>query len=301
MNSAIVKATFIVFSLMFSGAVFAQTSGSPSVPAAPPPPVGQRQEARDTTTQERKEFRQNTQQQRQDIRQDIQTQREDLRTQTVDQRRATTENIRSKRDAFLQDVGQKRDQFRDRMEQAREEFQQKTQEYRAGLKERLQTIRDERKREAVERVSDRFGHVNERITNHFLKALERLENILAKIRARADKAAENGHDISLVNSAIAAAQAAIKAARDAVSAQAGKIYEISVEGEENLGENVSETRHALNEDLKVTRGLVRKAHQAVIDALKTLKDIRGVDEEPATEESSGSSSPSGNDETEEGE
>ena len=165
------------------------------------------------------------------------------------------------------------DEFRANREKAREEMQTKREEFRTKLAE----IKDARKRKIVELIGLRFEKLNERWVNHWNKVLARLAEILTKIGTRADKAEAAGRDVSAVRAAITAARAAISAAQDALNTQAGKTYVIEITNEENLGQNVRETIQLARGDLRGVREKVREARQAVIEALRVLKGIRGVD------------------------
>lgn len=174
---------------------------------------------------------------------------------------------------FRQEIEQKREVFRhnlaERQENAREEREQKRQE----LRERLAQIQDERKRQIVERIASQFHEINERLTNHFLAVLNRLEDILSKIQARADRLAQNNVDTSSVNAAIDKAMGTIETTKAAIREQVGKVYEITIEGEDTLRANVGQTRQLLGNDLKAIHELVRQAYAAVKEALEALKNL----------------------------
>jgi len=153
---------------------------------------------------------------------------------------------------------------------------------REQFKERLQELRDEKKREVVERIDQNIGKHNEKWIEHWNKVLSRLTEILAKIKTRTDKAAGEGKDVTAVNSATAAADAAIAAAQSAIDAQAGKTYVIEITDEEHLGENVSEVVRGFKTDVKAVVEKVQAAKKAVQNAFKALKVIIKPEEEEAS-------------------
>ena len=140
-------------------------------------------------------------------------------------------------------------------------------------------------RRVVELLDLRTDKMLERWVEHWNKVLSRLTELLAKIESRTDKAETAGHDVSTVRAAIAEAEAAIADAQNAVNELAGKTFVIEITDEQNLGHNVSDTIHAVREDLLAVREKVRLARQAILDALHALQAIRGVDEVEATIES----------------
>lgn len=176
------------------------------------------------------------------------------------------EDARARRQAAIDEFQARRQVSKDEWEAKREEFKQK-----------LTEIRDERKRSIVELIDLRIDKMVERWANHWNKVLTRLSEILAKVGTRADKAETAGHDVSAVRAAIAAAEAAIAAAQNAVNELAGKTFVIEITDEETLGQNVRETIHAARAEFVAAREKVREARQAVLDALHSLKAIRGVD------------------------
>ncbi|OGM04010.1 hypothetical protein A3E15_01330 [Candidatus Woesebacteria bacterium RIFCSPHIGHO2_12_FULL_42_9] len=197
--------------------------------------------------------------------------------QVNEDRKDALEEIRASRRVALEAAKKAREEALDEAKARREEF-----------KEQLEELRDERKAKVVENIDERLAAINEKWINHFNKILGRLSEILTKIQGRADALAEDGVDVTEVNSAIADAQAAIDAAQAAVDAQAGKVYIIGITGEENLGENVSEVIHELRADIAAVRELVKDARRSVHDAFKALKDAAG---EPDEDEDEGELTP----------
>ena len=157
--------------------------------------------------------------------------------------------------------------------------QTQIEERRAELQTRLQSIRDERKKQAVERIHEAVNALNERMTDHFTNVLDQIDKMLDRVESRTDKAEANGLDVSTVRPEITNAENAIAAARAAVEAQAGKVYEVQITGSETtLRADVGKTRQELHEDLTGVRDLVKAAREAVRNAAVTLAQIPRVND-----------------------
>ena len=210
----------------------------------------------------------------------------------------SAEADKANREAFKQRAEQEREamkvsreEFKNKIEVQREELKTKREEQRAELKTKLEKIKDERKKAVVENLDKRFDEINIKTTTQWTNALIRLEDLLVKISLRADKAAENGADVSATSSALEKARTAIVAARAAITAQASKTYPIDIVSEAELRSAVAQTRDRLNQDLKAVREVMRSAQQAVVDALTSLKGVPKVDEASSTTSTSATLAP----------
>lgn len=268
------KLQFVIASLFFALPVLAQTPTS--TPTLTPPsaaPRTLRQEHRTNTQEMKQDFRQNIQEKRRDLRQGVQTQRTDLR-----QFQGTKEELQQKREDLKKTMLDKMEAFRNEVNTKREELKKKIETQREELKKKLQKIKDERKRAAVERIEKAIAELNERRIDHFNKAADQIEKVLERITSRVDKAETNSRDVSKVRTAITAAEDSIAKARDAIKAQAGKTYTVTINTEEKLRADVGSARKALHDDLMKVQEAVKAAREAVYQAARTLAEIRGVDE-----------------------
>lgn len=145
-----------------------------------------------------------------------------------------------------------REQIQIRKQEAVQNTQLKREEYR----HRLAEIKDERRQRIVENLDQRIIQVNDKWVGHWNNVLSRLETILAKIKQESP-----GADI-------AAAQAAIVKAQEAVDSQADKVYSIEIVDDENLGQNVRSTISELHADLREVRALVKAARDEVVDIIR---------------------------------
>ena len=159
----------------------------------------------------------------------------------------------------------------------REEVQQNMQEKRTAARERWQAVKDERKLSALERIETHLANINNRVTAHFSRVLTRLEAILAKISTRADRAAQNGKDISNVTDATASATVAISSAKEAVASQAAKTYEVTITDETTAKQVVQTVMQQLKADLAAVRQTVTAAREAVHAAAQALRTVIGTE------------------------
>ena len=100
---------------------------------------------------------------------------------------------------------------------------------------------------------------------------------MVRIGERTNTAESRGVDVSSVDLAIAAAQAAISSAKTAVEAQATKTYTLTIDSEDKLRTDISKTRKALYEDLQVVYGQVKIARDAVHEAARAYAKAHGRD------------------------
>lgn len=138
-----------------------------------------------------------------------------------------------------------------------EQIQTRRQEF----KERMNQIRDEKKKEILEHISRQLTLINDRVTKAMLRHLERLQALLDKIKDRVPEIDTGG------------AQAKIDEAKAAVGAQAAKEYIIEFNDEAGLRVGASAAKQQLRADLKAVREKIQLARQAVVNVLKTAKEL----------------------------
>lgn len=135
------------------------------------------------------------------------------------------------------------------------------QERRQEFKDKLIQIRDEKKRQILERISNQLQFINDKAVKAMLNHLERLQALLEKIKTRKP-------ETNTTNT-----QTKINEAKTAVEAQADKEYIIEFSGEAGLRVGASTAKTKLRADLKFVKEKVRLARQAVVDLLKTTKEL----------------------------
>lgn len=171
----------------------------------------------------------------------------------------TAEERRTEAASRIQD---KRRETQDRLTDKREEFQ-----------ERLSNLRDERKAQVLENVDRRLSSILTRWISHWNNVLSRLDQILAKVTTRAERLAQNGVDVSVVNSAIDSAEAAIARAQEQIDELAGKDYVFEVGEEASLGEDVRTFLASFKEDMRTVSEAVKSAREAVHQAIRSLNSV----------------------------
>jgi len=193
--------------------------------------------------------------------------------------RISTEEFQQNREEIKRLIEQNRIEFRNQIQEKREEMKAKIKALKEQLREKLRERISERKQKIVERIYERINALNERMTDHYLNVLDHLEKVLERIESRTAKAKLNGRDVTQVEAAIEKAHRAIDTAREAVKAQAEKVYEPpEITTEENLKLDVGKLRQQLHDDLKAVEKLVKDARDAVRQAAVALAQIPKVDE-----------------------
>ncbi|MBI2064794.1 MAG: hypothetical protein HYT62_01930 [Candidatus Yanofskybacteria bacterium] len=251
-KNKLVKISVISFaSLGLALSVFAQT----------PSPTS-RSEIKDARRENKEEAKQILEQKREELKQNSENKREELK---------------QNREELKQDFEQKREELKDRLEQKKEELKDRIENKREELKKRLEKIKDNRKKQVVEKIDKNLDSLNEKITDRLLENLKKLEDILVRIGERTDVAEGRGVDVSSVDSAVVAAQAAIGDVKTAVEVQATKTYSLAISTEDKLKTDVGKTRRLLQEDLKVVSEKVKVARNAVHEAAQAFAKAHGRD------------------------
>lgn len=132
---------------------------------------------------------------------------------------------------------------------------------RAEFREKISQVRDEKKKQILEHISNQLQLINDKATKAMLNHLERLQSLVNKIKTRKPSADAT------------TAQTKIDEAKTAVEAQAANEYVIEFNGESGLRVGASNAKTKLRTDLKAVREKVRLARQAVVDLLKTVKEL----------------------------
>jgi hypothetical protein len=193
--------------------------------------------------------------------------------------RISVQEFQQNRVEVQRQIEQNRIEFRNQIQNKREEMKTKIDALKEKLRERLRERIGERKRAIVEKIYDRINVLNERMTDHYMDVLDHLEKVLERIESRTAKAKLNGRDVTSVESAIEKAHQAINTAREAVKAQAEKVYQPpEITTEANLKLDVGKLRQQLHDDLRAVEKLVKDARDAVRQAAVALAQIPKVDE-----------------------
>jgi len=177
-----------------------------------------------------------------------------IREEAVKERQNTLNEIRSNRQEALKDFQVKREEF----------------------KKNVREIKSETKQKVLTNLVERFANINEKWVSHWENVLDRFSKILTKMEDKIENVEENsGKDTKEVASAINEAKKVISSAREAVKAQAGKVYLPEVNDEATLGENVRLLISQFRSDLRGTFKYVQDARKATYNAFLKFKLLFG--------------------------
>jgi len=126
---------------------------------------------------------------------------------------------------------------------------------RTEFNTKLQTIRDQNKKSLVERINSRLEEINKNQTDRYNVILGELQSFLDKISSSATPTA------SLAN--ITNAQNKINIAKSAVSAQAQKVYIMTITDDATLKQNAGAVVSQFRQDITSVFKLVVDAKQAI--------------------------------------
>ena len=221
------------------------------------------------------------------VRKEIKTTRDAVKTEIKDTRNTVRAEIKDNREqmklkvesakkdleAKREEMKLQREEFNERLKEKRQALQEQIKEKKETLKERLKIVKDERKKQTVEKLDQRMDALNEKMTSHFSEALKKIDDLLVRIGERANRAEENGIDVSAVRSAITSVSTSIEASRAAIAVQAGKTYTITITSETGLRQDVGVIRQQLNQDLRAVQTTVKAAHENARKAATALAQL----------------------------
>lgn len=161
--------------------------------------------------------------------------------------------------------------LKDKMQQAREEF-----------KTKMAAIKDQKKQQLIANLDARIATMNKNRTSEMSDRLDRLTLILGKISTKEASLKTEGKNTTTLASDISAAQAAIDAAKTAVTNQAAKDYTMNITTDAALKNAASATIQQYKTDITAVFLKVKAAHQAVVKAYKDLGVLMGVTPTPSS-------------------
>ena len=150
-----------------------------------------------------------------------------------------------------------KEDIRNQIKSAREQAKQKMEDLKIKIREEKDKIKSEREQTRIdirERALERFDKIVEKITN--LK--DRVNSQIVKFEAR-------GVDVVNAKDFVVTAETKLNEAE-------AKIAEINVLLSASVGQLTAEEKTTLRTLTQDTQTLVKEAHQALIDAIKSLKD-----------------------------
>lgn len=137
----------------------------------------------------------------------------------------------------------------------------------------LRGIRNEKKRAIIQRVDEKLMEMNRNLAERYSRMIVKIEEQLSRISARVEESANQGKNVQSARAAIQRARDAINTAKNEVSVQAGKVYDVEFSDEATARTGLGEVRRKLRDDMAALREKLRQAHRATVDSLTELKQL----------------------------
>jgi hypothetical protein len=194
------------------------------------------------------------------------------------------EERRNEVESIIKAVKEKREEFRIELESKKEEIKLKTETIKTNFKEDLKKVKDENKKIATEKIMEGIQLLNIKLTANFSEKIEKIENVLVGIESRITKAENRGLDVSSIKIMVEKAKESISVARDAISSQSAKVYEVNITGEETLKAEMKGLKEEFKKDIGAVKEKVKLAFTAVKDTAEALAKIPKIDDEEDSNE-----------------
>lgn len=191
---------------------------------------------------------------------------------------------KNKMEQELQQIKTQRDEFQSQLEAKKAEVKLKIEEIKTTFKDKIAKIKDEKKKASAEIIVSKLNELNLNRTSELADKLNQIENVLVSIRSRISKAENKILDVSTLSAKQSAADAAITAAKVAITKQASLSYTVSstIADEASLKKEMQKLRDSFNTDIKALNATVKAAHTAVKELATTLAKVPKVDEDEGT-------------------
>jgi DNA repair exonuclease SbcCD ATPase subunit len=196
-----------------------------------------------------------------------------------EEREQNREEIKTQFEAMIEATKQEREEFRTEVKNNQEEIKSKITSMRADLKEEIKKIKDENKKVITESIVNNLNELNIKLTTSFTEKITQIETVLVSVESRISKAEIRGIDVSSAKTEAGRAKQAITIARDAISLQMLKTYEVNITDEATLKTEMKRVRDLFSTDIKTVRETVRLAHQAVKNTAVALAQIPKIDDD----------------------
>lgn len=151
---------------------------------------------------------------------------------------------------------------------AQTQFRTQLQAERQTFKANLDKIKDQHKVLIVTDVNDRIASVSAERTETMHEALTTMTTILGAIQTQAETAKNAGKDTTQLDQAISTAQDTIATADASVTAEASKVYPITITSDTTLRQTVGTTVDQFKTDITSVYEQVVAARQAVLEAAR---------------------------------
>ncbi len=182
-------------------------------------------------------------------------------------------------EAMIQSIKTQREEFKKEFEIKKEEVKLKVEEMKTNLKEDLGKIKDEKKKLSTEKILEIIQDLNIKATDKLSERTDKIENVLVSIESRISKAEARGLDVALAKTEAEKAKLAIDSAREKISVQAAKVYEVNITTEATLRAEMKKLRDLFKADIKAVHEKVKLAHTAVKNTATALAKIDKIDDD----------------------
>ncbi|MEK7543218.1 MAG: hypothetical protein AAB503_02855 [Patescibacteria group bacterium] len=210
-----------------------------------------------------------------DTRNEIKNEVNKIKTQTS---AGSVKQFNEKRAEAQKQFQKQQEEIKKAVEAKKAEAKKEIDKLKVKLREKLKTVKDEAKKKIVENVFNQLNEVKDKRVENFKKSADQIEEVLGRIVNRADKATANGVDTSSITASANNAKAAIAEARSLITAEAGKIYSVSITAEANLKSDLAKTRETLNGDLLKIQQSLKSARDMVHNTAVTLAKISNINQ-----------------------
>lgn len=195
------------------------------------------------------------------------------------------ESFKAVQEKFRETVKTARTQLKEGTKEAREKFENEFKDTlheatsarelkRGEFQKKLGEMKDAKKKKLVTQTLSKMTNLNAKRTKEMGTALTRMQKVLENVSAKALTLQNSGKDVAAVLEAYGAAQTAVTNASLAVSAQAGKSYDVSTSTSSDVRADVEAGVKSLETDISGIKTQMEAAKQAVYVAVKALSAVK---------------------------
>jgi hypothetical protein len=191
-------------------------------------------------------------------------------------------------EALIESTKLKREEMKKEFELKKEEIKNKIEGVKLTFKDDIKKIKDENKQISAEKIFTTIQELNTKITTSLSFKLDQIENSLIGVESRITKAENAGINVTLTKGQVEKAKLAITTAREAVSVQSSKVYEVNITDETALKAEMKKLRDTFKTDISALNVKIKGAHVAVRTVATSLAKIPKIDDENTTKVESNS-------------
>lgn len=213
---------------------------------------------------------------RENVRETFKTSQENLREAVKTKKEEVRENAKTKREEIRETAKNAREALKSAREDEQNEATSARELKRGEFQKKLSEITDTRKKKLVTQTLTKMTNLNAKRTKEMSTTLARMQKVLENVSAKALALQNSGKDVQAVLDAYGTAQTAVTNASLAVSAQAGKSYDMSSSPGSDVKSDVDAGVKSLETDISGVKTQMKAAKQAVYAAVKALSQVTGV-------------------------